>query len=403
MLDCHHEATYLLLQRSKETRLVRDKKLEKPPRILLEELNRFGFDLSALDRFRTLREDATILTPSELLPGDITRLPPLGTPERQSLTQRGLASLRGRQTGVVILAGGNATRFGGVVKAAMPVLDGRTFLQLTLAMIRALEARAEVEIPVYLLTSLATHAALEAHCQELGPLTLVPQFASLRLTPSGDFFKEDSGAFSPYATGHGDLAAALKRSGELDRFAARGGRRLVVANVDNLGATVDPAMLALHADLGGEITLEVVRREAGDQGGAVARVDGRIQVVEAFRMPADFPQARLTAFSTNTFIIETAALARDIPLPYHRVEKTVDGRTAVQFERLLGEMTEFATTRLVEVERNGRDARFLPVKVPEELPTRIDTIRAVVDQNCTPIPSSGPTDTPTAAGKIKRL
>jgi UTP--glucose-1-phosphate uridylyltransferase len=40
--------------------------------------------------------------------------------------------MRRGEVGAVILAGGMATRFGGVVKAAVEVLDGQSFLELKL-------------------------------------------------------------------------------------------------------------------------------------------------------------------------------------------------------------------------------------------------------------------------------
>ena len=59
---------------------------------------------------------------------------------------------------------------------------------------------------------------------------------SLRLTPAGELYFED-GKPSPYATGHGDLPEALRKSGLLERFlASRGDGYVWIANLDNLGA-----------------------------------------------------------------------------------------------------------------------------------------------------------------------
>ncbi|MGB5413052.1 MAG: hypothetical protein WBN01_00295 [Polyangiales bacterium] len=60
--------------------------------------------------------------------GDLQALPPLGSDLRRALTERGQEAMRRGEVAAVILAGGMATRFGGVVKAAVEVLDGRSFL-----------------------------------------------------------------------------------------------------------------------------------------------------------------------------------------------------------------------------------------------------------------------------------
>ena len=52
-------------------------------------------------------------------------------------------------------------------------------------------------------------------------------------------------------------------------------------------------------------------------------------------------------------------------------------RTAVQFERLLQELTAAMPAAYVRVPRDGVAARFLPVKDHDELARRRDDIRAV--------------------------
>src|SRR6185437_6978046 len=94
---------------------------------------------------------------------------------------------------------------------------------------------------------------------------------------------------------------ALRGSGVLARFRAAGGRVLYMSNVDNVAATLDPAVIGAHLASGAAITAEVVRKEPGDRGGAPARVDGTPQIVEAFRFPKGFDQDRLALFNTNTF------------------------------------------------------------------------------------------------------
>jgi UTP--glucose-1-phosphate uridylyltransferase len=150
-----------------------------------------------------------------------------------------------------------------------------------------------------------------------------------------------------------------------------------MSNVDNLGATLDPAMVALHHELKCAITAEVVRKEKGDKGGAPARLDGVPQIIEGFRFPKAFDQDSIPVFNTNTFLLDAAAIDRDFELPFYRVEKNVDGRTAIQFERLVGELTAFVPSRFVEVARTGEDGRFLPAKDPEELQRRLEDIALV--------------------------
>jgi UTP--glucose-1-phosphate uridylyltransferase len=351
----------------------------------LQALAPFGFEAASLSSFLARLAPGSsnavkgVLTPPQ--PGEVTPLPALGTAERSRLRARGLELIGEGKVGAVILAGGMATRFGGVVKAVVPAWGQRSFLELKHADLRAVGQRAGGRVHVYVMSSFATHDLIGAHLTERGlvdpQVEVFPQFVSLRLTPEGQLFREADGALSPYATGHGDLTFALRRSGVLARFRAAGGQVLVMSNVDNLGATLDPALIALHLESGVALTAEVVRKAPGDAGGAPARLDGVPQIIEGFRFPKDFDQNSIPVFNTNTFLLDAAAIDRDFALPYYRVEKVVDGRTAVQFERLVGELTAFVSTRFVEVPREGDDGRFLPAKDPEELARRQGAIAQV--------------------------
>jgi UTP--glucose-1-phosphate uridylyltransferase len=113
--------------------------------------------------------------------------------------------------------------------------------------------------------------------------------------------------------------------------------------------------------------VELVDKWVGDAGGAPARVGGRLQIVESFRFPADFDQASIPVFNTNTLWFQTEALTRAHALTWFVVRKEVEGRPVVQFERLVGELTAFESTCWLRVPRVGAETRFVPIKSPSDL------------------------------------
>ncbi len=357
------------------------------------ELERFGFDEQQLAKFaaRAGESGDNYLTGSITPPtgDDVSALPAADTPAYRELVERGLQAIREGQVGVIVLAGGMATRFGGVVKAAVPVIGGRTFLDLKHADVRSLAEQLGVSIPTYVMTSFATHDRIveqvrdEKLERDHAKIVCFPQLVSLRLTPAGELFHDpaEGGAVSPYATGHGDLSFALRASGVLGRFRRGGGKLLFMSNVDNLGATLDPAILGAHLARGArgvKITAEVVRKEKGDKGGAPARVDGVPQIVEAFRFPPSFDQDSIPQFNTNTFVFDAEAIDRDFDLTFFRVEKKVGDAKVIQFERLVGQLTAFVPSHFLEVPRSGAGGRFQPVKDPEEMAQRLPEISEIL-------------------------
>ena len=357
---------------------------------LLAQLERHHFDEAAFDHHRELlRTDAigpghNTITGELALPAatDVTTLAARGTAEHDRLSELGRRAISAGQVGAVILAGGMATRFGGVVKAAVECVDGWSFLEVKLADIAKTAADAGGQVPVFLMTSFATHddiAAMAAAASTANvPVEAFTQTMSLRLTPGGELFRGADGKPSPYAPGHGDLGPSLRQSGCLERFVRGGGRVLLMSNVDNVAATLDPAVIGAHLDSNAAITVEAAPKEPGVVGGAPVVVDGKLQIVEGFRFPPDFDQDSLHLLNTNTFVFDAPRLDRDFPLTWFHVEKAVDDQRAVQFERLVGELTAFLDTQVLAVAADGADGRFQPAKDPDELDRRRPELRALL-------------------------
>ncbi|MBK6694624.1 MAG: UTP--glucose-1-phosphate uridylyltransferase [Myxococcales bacterium] len=154
-----------------------------------------------------------------------------------------------------------------------------------------------------------------------------------------------------------------------------------IANLDNLGATVDPVILGLfleQRDRGKKVMVEVCDKAPLDKGGGPVHAEGTLQVVEEFRLPVGFDASRIKVFNTNTFLVDAAALDEAaIDWTWFRVEKAAHGRKAIQFERLVQELTRALPAAYVRVPRDGGTSRFLPVKDPEELARRGPELSAV--------------------------
>jgi UTP--glucose-1-phosphate uridylyltransferase len=306
-------------------------------------------------------------------------LPDGDGPEAREARALGIEALRRGAIAHVVLAGGMATRFGGVVKAVVEVLDGRSFLELSLSATAATAEAHGARIPTAVMTSFATDVAVRAHLDALDvPAPAVfSQFVSLRLEPDGSLFRSPDGAVSPYGPGHGDLLEAIRTSGVLAALVAGGVRHVLVSNVDNLGARVDPLVVGTHLAHGRPMTVEVAGKK-GDTGGAPARVGGRLRLVEGPCFPSGFDQDSIPVFNTNTALIAVEALAEPVDLSWLVVRRPVAGREAVQLEHLYHELTAFVPATYLEVPRAGPRGRFLPVKEPSDLERVREDVRAAL-------------------------
>jgi UTP--glucose-1-phosphate uridylyltransferase len=365
--------------------------LDRLPSALRAKLDSAGFDRAHLIRLAatlkgdaTARRDARNRVNGEVLAprGDeILASPTWGTPESERLAGVGDAAIARGELAFCVMAGGMATRMGGVVKALVEAFGGKTFLDLRLAENATVSERAGRPAPLWLMTSEATDAPIREYLRKVDAPSHVATFMqglSLRLTPNGNLFRAEDGEPSTYATGHGDLVDAVRRSGLLRAFRKGGGKYVWIANLDNLGATVDPAGLGAFITSGSDVMVEVCEKAAGDRGGIPVHAQGRLQVLEEFRLPTGFDASQVRVFNTNTFLVRADVLeTAKIDWNWFEVEKKVDGRSAIQFERLLQELTAATAATYIRVPRHGSSSRFLPVKDQDELGRRRPEIEAV--------------------------
>jgi UTP--glucose-1-phosphate uridylyltransferase len=296
------------------------------------------------------------------------------------------------RTVVVKLNGGLGTSMGMTgPKSLLEVKDGLTFLDITVRQILALRARTGARLPLVLMNSFATRdASLEAleRYDEL-PVEGVPadflQSKVPKLLADGlaPVSWEDDPDLEWAPPGHGDLYPSLQSSGMLEALLDAGYAHAFVANVDNLGAVMEPRILAWLAREEIPFLMEVADRTPADRkGGHIACRDGGGLVLrEVAQTPAEDVDAfqdidRHRFFNTNTLWIDLRALRavlaeRDgvLGLPMIVNRKTVDpgdsdSPAVIQLETAMGAAIDvFDGARAIRVPR----ARFAPVKTTNDL------------------------------------
>lgn len=363
-----------------------------------ETLLRFGFDAERFALSQAEVASGRLSPESNRLTGRVEpppedalhRMPLPDDAGFDSTYHDGMAAIGRSEVAIAVLNGGMATRFGGVVKGTVEAVDGKSFLEWKLEEARRVARAAGGEIPCAIMNSFATDAktrafldGLQRRSENLPEPLFFNQFVSLRMNPDGSLFRENDGSVSLYGPGHGDFPEALRQSGTLETLRRRGVRYLMLSNVDNLGARVDPVVVGTHLAGGRAMTVEVTAKEPDDAGGAPALVDGRLMHVEGFRYPPGFDQGSIRVFNCNSFVFNLEALDHDYPLTWFYVQKTVEGRPAVQLERLVNELTSFIPASFLEVPRTGPRGRFFPIKEPDDLVESRPTLHEMLSASLT--------------------
>jgi galactokinase/mevalonate kinase-like predicted kinase len=283
---------------------------------------------------------------------------------------RGEEAIARGEVAIVTLAAGVGSRWttgAGVVKAVNPFVnmagEHRSFLELHLAKTRRTQKRYGVKIPHVVTTSYLTHSAIERHLLRTnqyghdGPVVLsrgqsigqrlIPMTRDLeflwseaahetldenkqkvrdasrraildwarskgegtdyvdnvpiqRFTPPGHFYEV------PTMLRNGVLAGLLESAPNL--------KWLLVHNIDSLGANLDPGVLGLAAETNATVGFEVVPRRFEDRGGGLARVAGRVRLLEGLAQPREETEFRLRYYNTLTSWVEIDGLLRAFEL-----------------------------------------------------------------------------------------
>jgi UDP-N-acetylglucosamine/UDP-N-acetylgalactosamine diphosphorylase len=253
-----------------------------------------AIDLGELERVHRERVRGEEAREPSFEPAPVERLPsPGGDPARvERARARGEELLGAGRVGVLVVAGGQATRLGFPgPKGAFPLgpVTGRSLFEQQAQKIRRLRARTGRPIPWYVMTSRATHAPTREHFEKSDFFRLPPEDVVFfqqgmvpSLDPEGRLLLEERGRIFENPDGHGGSLTALLRSGALDDLERRGVDTIFYYQVDNpLVRIADPVFLGLHALSGAEMSCKVIRKlDPMEKVGVVARVDGRVAVIE---------------------------------------------------------------------------------------------------------------------------
>src|SRR4051794_17802627 len=313
---------------------------------------------------------------------DAGELAPPGDEEARAVLDRAV---------VIKLNGGLGTSMGMTrAKSLLEVKDGLTFLDVIARQVLDARQRWGAGVPLVLMNSFRTRddslAALQRYPDLPADVPLdfvqgkVPKVRADDLRPV-EWPADPSLEWAP--PGHGDLYTVLAASGMLDALLERGYEIAFVSNADNLGAVLEPRILAWFARERMPFLMEVAERtEADRKGGHLARRRGGGLLL---REIAQTPEADLDAFqdigrhryfNTNTLWVDLPALAERmrsgggvLGLPMIVNRKTVDpgdpsSPAVLQLESAMGAaIGVFDGARAVRVSRR----RFAPVKTTSDL------------------------------------
>jgi hypothetical protein len=352
--------------------------------------------------------------------GDVADTAKFGA-DAAALKAEGLNALKNGEVAVVSLAAGAGSRWtqgAGVVKALHPFckLAGkhRTFMETHLAKSRRISHQVGPAIPHVFTTSYLTHKPTEEfltrqnHYGYEGPLFLSPgKSVGLRMIPTVRDLRfvweempqqildeqqqkvrdslrhalinwaRSAGEASDYTdnlplqclhpVGHWYEIPNLMRNGVLARLLAERPqlKYFVLHNIDTLGLDVDPAVLGWHIRSGACLSFEMIARRLEDRGGGLARVNGRVRLVEGLTMPREETEFALSYYNSNTCWIELDKLLTAFALT--RADLSNEAKVTAAIRHLGAKMPTYITLKEVKKRWGHGQEDVFPVTQFEKL------------------------------------
>ena len=411
-----------------ESLLPRPLPRERSDVTLSDLLEQNGFDSDLHERIRSdLRAGRIGLAQNRLAPNVVIEdvssrdvIPAVEGVDR-SCQEVGRQALAHGEIAVMTLAAGVGSRWtqgAGVVKALHPFhrFRGRyrNFIELYLAKSRKSSDDSDSFLPHIITTGYLTHDPIERFLRRRdnsgysGPvylsrgrsvgLRMIPMSRDLRFAweelPQQQLdqqaqkvreslhaaliaWAENSGCGNDYTdnlpfqclhpVGHWFEVPNLLRNGVLQRLLAERPqlKYLMLHNIDTLGANVDAGLLGLHIREAACLTFEVIGRRIEDRGGGLARVDGKVRLIESLAMPHEEDEFNLTYYNSLTTWITIDRLLSVLGL--HREDLVDQSKVTAAIRRISLRLPTYITLKDVRKRWGHGQEDIFPVSQFEKL------------------------------------
>jgi hypothetical protein len=199
------------------------------------------------------------------------------------------------------------------------------------------------------------HASLIAWAQQAGEANSYTDNLPLQcLHPVGHWYE------LPNLFRNGVLARLLQERPQL--------RYLMLHNIDTLGADLAPELLGLHIESGAALSTEVIARQIDDRGGGLARVDGRVRLVEGLALPDERIEFQLSYYNSATYWIDLDRLLPAFGLTRADLSDARSGdKVAAAVRSLSARMPSYITLKDVKKRWGKGQEDIFPVAQFEKL------------------------------------
>jgi hypothetical protein len=177
--------------------------------------------------------------------------------------------------------------------------------------------------------------------------------AAQRFSPLGHWYEVSN------LLRNGTLAKLLRDQPQL--------QTIMLHNIDTLGADVDPIPLGYHLESGNVLTFEVIPRRIEDQGGGLARVNGKLRLMEGLAQPREEDELNLSYYNSMTTWIQIDPLLELFGLTRDDLQKGDEAYLSKAVRSLAQRIPTYVTIKDVKYRWGHGQEDIYPVAQIEKL------------------------------------
>ena len=174
-----------------------------------------------------------------------------------------------------------------------------------------------------------------------------------RLTPLGHWFEV------PNLIRNGTLAKIIKEQPNI--------QHILLHNIDTLGVHLSPEILNYHIGSENALTFEVVPRRIEDRGGGLARINGKVRILEGLAQPHEEDELDLSYYNSMTTWIHVDKLLKIFGLERNDLRTKSESDLAEAVRNVARRMPTYVTIKDVKYRWGHGQEDIYPVAQIEKL------------------------------------
>jgi len=187
---------------------------------------------------------------------------------------------------------------------------------------------------------------------DLNRIKFIEVNETYQLTPDNRIIS-DNEKVSLHSCGIGELLSRINNEPTHREFVEKGGKHIFVVDVNNVFASLDPAIVGHHIESKKKVSCEVVRRKSLEEGSVVVDAFEGIRLVDMRRI-FETSESDHAWLCTNSYVFDIDIDVEKISIEWCRTQIKRNDGVAICYQKFFDDITKTYDSNIIGVDRGER-------------------------------------------------